>query len=448
MVMAILIPIVVQNGITNFVNLVDNIMVGQLGTEEMSGVAIVNQLIFVFSLAIFGIGAMASIYSAQFFGKGDMEGFRNTIRFKWWSGMAVAVAGCGIFLLAGSRLIDLFLTEDGVNNLALAHDSGLLYLWIMTAGLIPFTITQIYSSTLRETGETVLPMVAGIVAVVANMALDYCLIFGIWIFPQWGVKGAAIATVIARVLEMLIVMVGTHIHAEKYTFVKGLYHTLLLPWELAVQILRRGTPLFINELLWASGISIIAQCYSIRGIDGVAAYNIAITVTQVFNVLFIAFGSSIGIIVGQQLGAGLMRKAEDTVWKMIALAVASCTALGIVMMFIAPLFPQLYNTSQEVKEAARNMLWIAAIFMPVGAFYNCSYFTLRSGGKTIITFLFDSGFMWVAIIPLAFCLSRLTDMSIVAMFFVVNAMDLCKCILGYVLLKKGVWLSNIVDEIG
>jgi len=447
MVLSILVPIVIQNGITNFVNLVDNIMVGQLGTEEMSGVAIVNQLNFVFMLAMFGTTAMASIYAAQFFGKGDLEGFRNTVRFKWWSCLLLTLGAMAFFLLFGADLISLFLTEDGVNDLALTHSSSMAYMLIMLAGMIPFAISQIYSSTLRETGETFLPMVAGIIAVLVNMVLDYCLIFGKMGLPQWGVQGAAIATVIARIVEMGIVIVFTHKEPDRYPFMKGLYRTIRVPWNLAGQIVRRGIPLLCNEILWAGGISVIAQCYSTRGIDTVAAYNIAITVTQVFNVAFIAFGTSIGIIVGQQLGSGQMNKARDTVRKLIFMSVATCAIIGFIMIFIAPVFPQLYNTDANVKQTARDMLWISAAFMPVGAFYNASYFTIRSGGKTVLTFFFDSGFMWCAIIPIAFYLSHYTAMNVVIMYLTVNAMDLFKVALGYVLLKKGIWMSNIIDDL-
>ena len=168
------------------------------------------------------------------------------------------------------------------------------------------------------------------------------------------------------------------------------------------------------------------------------------TITNLFNVVYIQLGSCIAIVVGQLLGAGKMEDAKDTDTKLIAFSVFSCMGIGLVLILIAPLFPMLYNTSDEVKELATWFLRIAAACMPIAAFMHASYFTLRSGGKTIVTFLFDSVFLWCVTTPLAYVLSRFTDMPIVPLYLSCQLIDILKCILGFVLVKKGVWLQNIV----
>lgn len=445
MILVIAFPILVQNGITNFVSLLDNIMVGQLGTEPMSGVAIVNQLLNVFNICIFGAVSGASIFSAQFYGQGNHEGVRNTFRFKLICCCLITFIWMGVFLLAGSGLINMFLHDDGAGNIALTHGAGMEYLAVMLIGLIPYTLTQIYASTLRETGETILPMMAGIVAVCINLFLNYLLIFGKFGCPKLGVAGAAIATVISRFCEMGIVVIWTHRNKERNVFIQGAHRTLRIPGNLVKQIILKGMPLLVNETLWSAGQAVLVQCYSMRGLSAVAALNISTTVSNLFNVVFIALGSAISIVVGQQLGAGEMEKAVDTDRKMIFFSVVSCLVIGGLLFLLAPLFPEIYNTSDEVRSLATELIRISSMFMPLYAFYHASYFTLRTGGKTVITFLFDSCYVWVINIPVAFLLSRFTGMPLVPIFFSCQSAEIVKAIVGYILLKKKVWVNNIVE---
>ncbi len=202
MVLAIAIPIMIQNGITNFVSLLDNIMVGMVGTGEMSGVAIVNQLIFVFNVSVFGIVSGAGIFGAQFYGCGKHEGVRHTFRFKFLCCLFLAAVAAIIFYFYGENLIYMYLHgEESGGDLTIALTNGRKYMLVMMVGLLPFAIEQAYTSTLRECGETVIPMKAGIVAVLVNLVFNYILIFGKFGAPVLGVVGAGIATVLARYIE-------------------------------------------------------------------------------------------------------------------------------------------------------------------------------------------------------------------------------------------------------
>lgn len=447
--LGIAIPIMIQNGITNFVSLLDNIMVGQIGTEQMSGIAIVNQLLLVFNLAIFGAVSGAGIFTAQFFGKKDHEGVRYTFRFKIYIAVLITLLGILILSLAGGDLIEMYLLgEDKGFSMEEAMRCGRQYLWIMFFGLLPFAIEQAYVGTLRECGETVVPMAAGVIAVAINLVLNYILIFGKFGCPVLGVTGAALATVISRYVEAAIVILWTHRHAGKMPFIVGAFSSGRVPAVLTKQIILRGTPLMVNEVLWAAGIAMISQCYSMSGLDAVAVGNIASTISNIFNISFIAFGDAIAIVVGQHLGAGKFEEAKDTDTKLITFCVVLCMGLGVVLYMVAPLFPQLYNTTDAVKMLAARYLRVSAVFMPVWAFMHASYFTLRSGGKTIITFLFDSVYLWVISYPVAYVLSRYTGMPLIPMYACVQSIDIIKCIIGFILVKKGVWINNIVTEKG
>ncbi|WP_097004607.1 MATE family efflux transporter [Lacrimispora amygdalina] len=444
-VLIIAIPIMIQNGITNFVSLLDNIMVGMVGTGQMSGVAIVNQLIFVFNVSIFGIVSGAGIFGAQFYGSGKHDGVRHTFRFKFLFCLLLSAVAALIFYFYGENLIYLYLHgEDKGGDLSVAMSNGRRYMLVMMLGLLPFALEQAYTSTLRECGETVIPMKAGIAAVLVNVVLNYILIFGKFGVPAFGVMGAGIATVAARYIETVVVIVWTHKHKKRFPFIEGAYKSMHIPMSLIGKIFVKGTPLIVNEALWASGMAVLMQCYSVRGLTAVAGLNISNTIGNVFNVVYIALGVSVSIIVGQLLGAGKMEEARDTDTKLIAFSVASCAVMGTILAIVAPLFPMIYNTTDEVKNLAVQLIRILALLMPMNAFMNVSYFTLRSGGKTVVTFFFDSVFMWVASIPAAYLLSRYTQIPIVPLYFMCQMVEIIKCIIGFVLVKKGVWIQNIV----
>lgn len=446
-VLTVAVPMMIQNGITNFVGLLDNIMVGRIGTEQMSGIAIVNQLLLVFNLAIFGAVSGAGIFTAQFYGGGDEEGVRNTFRYKVYICVGLVVLGVLVLTFGGERLILLYLHGEG-NDAALAAtlEYGKKYLAVMLIGLLPFALENAYTDTLRTCDETMLPMKAGVAAVFVNLVLNYLLIFGKFGFPELGVVGAAIATVISRFVQFAIVCTWSHLHAKQMPFFVGAYRSLKIPANLAGRITVKGFPLMVNEILWAAGMASLMQCYSVRGLDVVAGMNISGTITNLFNVVFFALGGAVSIMVGQLLGAGKMKEAQDTDAKLIAFSVFSCVGIGLVLILLAPLFPMLYNTSASVKNLATSFIRVGAACMPMYAFVHAAYFTLRSGGKTIITFLFDSVYMWIVGIPLAFVLSRFTTMPILPLYLFCQLPDLMKCIIGFVLVKKGVWIQNIVED--
>ncbi len=444
-IFALAIPIMLQNGITNFVNMLDNIMVGRIGQAEMTGVAISNQLIFVFNLCIFGALSGAGIFTAQFFGNGDHLGVKFTFRFKVIICTVFAALGIGILFFYGNPLISLYLKGDGsVENASATLKFAREYINIILIGLIPYTLAQCYSSTLRETGRAVLPMAAGIIAVFVNLILNYILIFGHLGFSPLGVKGAAIATTISRFVELLIVAIWTFKNRYKNPFIIGAFRGLYVPRDLAFQIIRKGTPLVLNETMWAAGIATLNQCYSVRGLEVVAANNINQTFFNVFSVAFIAVGASIGIILGQMLGAGDTEGAKTASYQLIVFSVFVSIIFAAVFFVSANFIPLAYNASDSVRRSATLLMQICAVAMPIDAFAHATYFTMRSGGKTIITLIFDSGFVWFIAVPIAFVLSRFTNINIFLLYGICQLINIIKCIGGFILVRQGSWLKNII----
>ena len=446
MVLAVAVPIMVQNGITNFVSLLDNIMVGSLGTESMSGVSIVNQFVFVFYLMIFGATSAAGIFTAQYHGSGDRDGVKATFRLKILICLTVSLIAIGIFFFFDDELISLFLhtgSEEGDLQATLAF--GKEYLFVILIGIIPYALTQVYASTMRETGETVMPMIASLLAVAVNFIGNLLLIFGLCGLPALGVVGAAVATTASRFVELGSLIIWGHTHTKRYSFLKGVFRSFRIPMSLVRRVAVKGLPLLLNELLWATAMTFRNQCYSTRGLDAVAAQNIATTIFNVFNVVYLALGNAIAIIVGNSLGAGESERARDEDKKLITFSVLCATGMGLLLIAASPFFPMLYNTSEAVRGLATYMIVVLGILMPSGAFAHAGYFTLRSGGKVGLTFVFDSGFMWGIVIPSCLLLAHLTPLNIFLLYPICQSIDILKnFVIGY-FVKRGSWAKCLVS---
>ena len=445
----LLIPLMLQQALSSVVNLLDNVMVGQLTTESFSAVSIVNQLMFVFNLTVFGAMAGASIFGAQYHGHGSPEGVRYTFRFRLMVALGLGSLGIALFLAAGDPLIQLYLNQDASSHgdLELAFTEAKAYLAVCLWGIIPFALSNSLSSALRDTGETFTPMLAGIIAIVTNAVLNYILIFGHLGIQAMGVRGAALATVISRWVEMAFLFIRALRSREKYVFLQGAFRSLHVPWTVIRPILITGWPLLINELLWSISSALVNQCYSLRGLDALAATNICGTVWQLFAIVMMSMGSAISIMVGQQLGSGDKELARDTARKLIFADLATSILMGVAMILVSPLIPQVYNTSEHVRSLTARMLIVVGAVLPVDAATHASYFIMRSGGKTMLTFLFDCGFSWLITLPLAFCLTRFTGMDIFWVYSIVQFANLAKAAAGLWIVKSGMWLHTIVHDV-
>ncbi len=448
-VLAVSVPMMIQNGITNLVNLLDNVMVGQVSTAAMSGVSIVNQFIFIFNLLVFGAVSAAGIFTAQFHGLGDVDGVRHTFRVKILMNLLAGVFGIVVFAVFDDQLIGLFLQmEAEAPDLSPAEALfyGKQYLWPMLLGLIPYALSQAYASTMRETGQTFVPMVASSVAVATNFLLNAILIFGLLGAPKLGVMGAAIATVVARFVELAILILWGHLHPKKCPYLVGAYRSFYIPRSLFGNIAVKGLPLMANEFFWAISVTLRNQSYSTCGLEVVAAQNIAITVINLFSVVYLSLGSAIAIVVGNQLGAGEIEKARDTDRKMIAFSIFCAAGIGFVMICLAQVFPLLYKAPDNVRSLATFMIVISSCALPFFSYTHAAYFTLRSGGRVGVTFLFDSVYMWTIVIPTVVLLVNFTGISIYGLYIAGTLAEALKCIFGYVFLRRINWARRLVAD--
>ena len=212
------------------------------------------------------------------------------------------------------------------------------------------------------------------------------------------------------------------------------------------QIVIKSLPLFCNELLWSIAQAFLLQLYSLRGLNVVAALNIAYVFLDLCDVVCFSMGSAIGIIVGQLLGAGKLEEAVDTDHKLIAFTMTLSAGIMTVMAVCAPFFPRMYDVPVEVRHLATSLILICALVTPIEVLPHTFYFTLRSGGKTFITFLFDSGFSWIVNVPVVYLLIHFTAMPVAPLYLCSLSTSIIKCVVGWILVKKKVWVVNLADK--
>jgi Na+-driven multidrug efflux pump len=294
-------------------------------------------------------------------------------------------------------------------------------------------------------------MIAGITAILTDLVGNYFLINGYWIAPKLGVVGAAIATVVSRFIEAAFVIGWSHFHTRQFPFMKYTYRSIGVPADLTVTILLKAFPLLLNETLWSLGQAALSQQYSHLGLSVVGSFNISNTIAGVFNVAFISMGSATAIMLGQELGKmqddNDRRIVQYDANRLAVISIFLCLISGVLLAITSFFFPKVYNTTEEIKQIASHLILVSAIFMPVYAYENAAYFTIRSGGKTWITFLFDSVFVWIVSVPAAFFFTRFTSFDIVRVFVAVQCFDFIKCMVGYLMVKHGGWIHNLTEDV-
>ena len=437
-------PIILSQLITQFVSLLDNLMVGQLSPAEYNAVAIANQFFFVFMLAIYGALAGPSIFSTQYHGAKNEKGIRECVRYKWLIAFSIFFISLIIFLLFDDQLIKLFISTNDTSNIdptAILNYSK-EYLSIMLIGLVPFVLAEIYSSHLREAKHTIVPMISNITAVLVNLVLNYILIFGNFGCPELGVKGAAIATVISRCVGCLIVVIYAHVN-RKYNFVNAIFKRFFPKKETIVYIFKNSYILLINEILWSLGMTLLNYCFAQSGNDAYTAINITSTFSNLFGLIGTSMGTGMAVILGQQLGAKKFDEAKQDSTRYIAFAIILGVAVGTLMYFLRNTVPQLYDFDDKIIVMAETLIMISAFMVPIRVYSITCYFIIRSGGKVFITFLFDSVFTIVIRFGITYLIVLTTNLSIYYIYLLSELLEIIKIIVGTILVKKGIWLNNL-----
>ncbi len=439
--LALAVPIMLQQLIQSLVSLIDNFMVSGLGDVSMSGVNVAGQILFVFMVYLNAICMAGGIFMTQFFGAGDEQGMKQAFRFKLIMGFAAFVPYIFVCLVFPREVLSLLLI--GNTEAGMILDEGVKYIQIMFFVGFPMTISMCIASSLRDMGRVMTPLIVTIIATLINTLFNWLLIYGNLGFPMLGVRGAALATVIARIFE-LVAFIGIYIKTRPAFAVK-LTQLFRVNGKMFRAILKKGSLVLFCEMVWSLSETVTTAIYNGRGgadvVSGMAS-SFAIA-----NLFFVAFGgiySATGVILGKTLGEGDLQKArQQKTWLLSGSAVFGVFMMffGFSTTFIIPLvFGRL---SAGAVQICRDMVVMMSFFMPVWVYMNAQQAVARAGGDTAMGAYADSAVTIIVMLPMLFLLGLLTDIGPVMMYLAVKLLDIVKVVIFHFWLKKERWLKNL-----
>jgi len=429
-------PMILQQTLAASVQLVDNFMVGQLGESAISGVASVNQIFFIGMLLVFGITGGAGIYTAQFYGDRNFDKLKQSYRLKIVCSIGISILIMAISIIFRESLVGLFLDEGST-----AFEMAKSYIVIGAFGLIPMALNTAIGSTFREIARPIYPTMATTTSILLNTFLNWVLIFGNLGMPAMGVEGAAIATVTARTVESMLMLLLVKYKGKEFS--TRLVNMYRIQKELIKKIFEKAIPLAMNELLWSTGTTVLFFAYALRGEEQLAGHSIAYTIFQLAFVVFSGVGVAVSVMVGNELGADNIEKARENSKNIMILGATMATVMGLAVFLLSGQILSFYNINELAYKVAKTNIGTLALFFPAILINVSIFFSMRAGGDTKSTLIMDAVFTWVVPVPLALFMGYFTDLPIYTMFFYVSLTEVLKLVLAVYRYRKGYWLQNL-----
>ncbi len=430
-------PITVQSLLTALLHIIDNVMIGQLGEVELAAVTQANRITFLFQLALFGLSGGTATFVAQFWGKRDLRGVRETMGLSLCLSMLLAVLVVIPCVLFPSHLMRLLLNDEAAVAVAAQYLSIIAIGYLATAG------SQCFGTVQKSTEQARLPMVAGIAAIATNTVLNYCLIFGNLGFPRLGVAGGAIATVIAGFVELLMVIIGGYV----YKFATAARLSELVPRSLAFvkRYLTIAMPVIANEGLWALGVVMYSVVYGRMGTATVAAVSIFNTVQQVAFSTMRGVTNGTAVLVGKRIGADDEEGAFRTAKRMIYAAVPFGIFAGIVLLCVSLPLTGVFKVSEQVIADARSMVILCSLVIWLNQLGGLLIVgVMRAGGDVTMSLYLDAGTTWFIGVPMVALSGLVFGLPIPMVYLLSNVEALVKVILGLWRFRSRKWVHNLV----
>lgn len=436
-VISIALPIMISQFVTSFVNLIDNVMIGSVGASALTSVTVANKYYMLFNSTMFGFCGAAGIFISQFFGAKNNKRCQEVFNINMIFCLIAALFFTFFATICPTFILGLFTKTPEIMNL------GLDYMNIIKFSYIPYAVSFTIMMALRAVAINHVQLKIGILTVATNTFLNYCLIYGNFGFPQLGVTGAALATLIARLVEMVVyfTLLIRNNHFFKFDL-KGLYH---LEFKLIKKMVGRALPLTINEILFSLALAFIFKAYMRVDEYLVAAITVVDTVMNIAFIIFGGLSSAVSIMIGKKLGANLLEEAKENALKLEVFGAMIGIAIGGILILASSYVPMIYNLEADINQAITTLLRIKGVLIPVYVINCCGFFICRAGGDVRSTMIMDSGFLWCVNVTVATTLSVFTNISLVALFLVVESLDILKMFLCIYYLKKGNWVNNLTD---
>ena len=429
-------PVMIQQLLTNMLNLCDTMMIGGIGENAISAVAIVNKVFFVYQLILFGLSNGIGIFISQYMGARQEDQITDLYNFGLGLCCVMGILVTGILVIFPQPILGLFVQ----NPLVLADAEA--YLGVLLWTLLPFACTSMISVACRVMGRPAIPMVSGMISCLVNIVLNALLIYGLFHFPRWGVIGAAAATMIARFLEAAYLFYAS----RKYLPALKLRLKNNLPSSMRWTVIRKALPLMGNELIWSLGLNMIFINYSFIAEQYIPAITVVDNISNLVYVAFSGCSVAVGVIIGQALGSGKLDQAKQDAKKMIGFALTVYLAGGLILVAIHRWAPVWFSLSPANVSMAAVLILAKAFLAWTQGYANTVYCILRAGGDTKSVLIIDGLFTWFGPVLLSFLVARVFRVSLFPAYCIVEGAGLVKVCLATVFLKKGNWLKNLTDS--
>ncbi len=436
--LAIALPIALQNLISSSLNMVDTVMIGRLGETEIAAVGLANQYFFLMVLVLFGVNSGAAIFTSQYWGKNDIANIKRVMGIMLLIGGGVSILFAAAAFLAPSLILRIF-TED-LRVIELGSD----YLRIVSLSYFITAVGFTYSFTLRSIGQAKLPMVISAVSLLCNTVLNYILIFGGLGFPKMGVAGAALATLLSRAVELALILII--VYGQKMDVAAKLKEMLDIPAPLFKQYIKTGLPVILNEGFWSLGMTMYTIAYARISTEAIASVQIANTVQSVFMVVAFGLGNACAVLLGNAIGARENEKAIDYAVKFSVLGPLVGVLLGLMLVLSSGLILSFFNISPEVYYNAKYILYTMAFFISFRIFNTILIIgVLRSGGDTTFSLIIELSCVWLFGVPMAFIGAMLLKLPVYWVVALVSCEEVIKAFIGVPRVVSKKWLRNVVD---
>lgn len=438
--LSIALPIALQNLISSSLNMVDTVMIGRLGEIEIAAVGLANQYFFIFVLLLFGINSGAAIFTAQFWGKNDIPNIKRIMGVTLLLGGGLSIGFASVAFFNPSFIIRIFTDDIQVIEL------GSQYLKVVSLSYFITAISFSYSFTARSIGQAKLPMVVSIISLLSNTVFNYILIFGNFGFPQMGVAGAALATLISRGIEAVLLL--GMIYGQRMVIAARLKELFNIPYSLFIKYLKTGLPVILNEGFWSLGMTMYSIAYARISTEAIASVQIANTVQGIFMVVAMGLGNSSAVMIGNIIGAKEEEKAVEYAIRFAILGPLIGVVIGILLFISAPLILSFYNISEVVYENAKYILMVISFFISAKIFNTILIIgILRSGGDTTFSLILEMSSVWLFGVPLAFLGAHVLQLPIYWVVAMVSCEEIVKAAFGIPRVISKKWVKNVVESI-
>lgn len=436
--LAVIIPVLFQQLLTNMVTFVDNFMVGQLGSDAIGGVYIANEFFFIITTAVFGLGGGAAIYLSQFRGAKKEYGISQT--FNWLIKRIIVIMTVVAVAVYFSKDFLIGLYTSDADTIA----SAKAYIDIIVLSYIPTAIVIAFSISLRTLNHAKWTLLVAVVSLISNIVLNAIFIYGMFGAPAMGVAGAALSTVISRVIQVIIYIIIARRLEVSLKF-RNWFKAKPSP-TLKSDIMKKSYPIVATEMLWAMSLVVANIIFASRGNDVLTALSIRVSICMFGYIAFSAINAAVSIIIGNSLGKNDMEEAKTHFWWLGGLCFVMATAVAGILILITPFIVPLFNASDEVLKLSYEMIVVTGIMFPFFAIISFCVFVLRTGGMTKTVAIFDSLWNWTIYVPIAFIVITFTDLSPITAFIVIWSTDILKSIVALVMTIRFKWLNNLVEK--